>query len=55
MFRREKRYLYLNNSETDILLKSLVQFKNALIRDGRYTDCVDELILKVTGAKVKRI
>lgn len=43
----KKRYLYLSNEELGILLRSLIRLKNSLIQQGRYTDCVDELILKV--------
>lgn len=45
----KKRYLYLSNDELSILLRSLIRLKNLLIQQGRYTDCVDELILKVTN------
>lgn len=55
MLRKDKRYLYLSQEETSVLLKSLVNLKNRLIREGRYTDFVDELILKVMDAPVKRI
>lgn len=55
MLRKDKRYLYLSQEETSVLLKSLVNLKNRLIRDGRYTDFVDELLLKVMDAPVKRI
>ncbi|MCI7813993.1 MAG: hypothetical protein SO016_09290 [Lachnospiraceae bacterium] len=44
----------MSNDETSVLLKSLVRLKNALIREGRYTDCVDELILKVMEASVEK-
>ena len=54
MFRR-RYYLYLDDTEYSILVKSLVQMKNKLIQQGRFTDCVDDLILKVTSAPVKRI
>lgn len=43
----KKRYLYLSNRELSILLRSLIRLKNALMQQGRYTDCIDELILKV--------
>lgn len=43
----KKRYLYLSKDELSILLHSLVRLKNALIQQGRYMDCIDELILKV--------
>ena len=45
----KKRYLYLSKDEFNILLRSLIGLKNSLIQQGRYTDCVDELILKVTN------
>ena len=43
----KKRCLYLSKDELDVVLRSLIQLKNSLIRQGRYTDCVDELILKI--------
>lgn len=48
MMKDKKRYLYLNDEETCLVLKSLIRFKNKLLQQGRYTDCVDELILKVS-------
>ena len=53
---REKfNHLYLDSNERKIILHSLVELKNALIQQGRYTDCVDELILKVINAPSKRM
>ena len=53
---REKTYYaYLDSQERSILLHSLVELKNQLIQQGRYTDCVDELIFKVTNAPVKKL
>ena len=52
---KKKRYLYLDEIEHSILIKSLVQMKNRLIREGRFTDCVDELIMKALSAPVKTI
>ena len=54
MMRKQKRYLYLNTEETSIVLQSLIRLKNKLIRAGQYTDCVDELIVKITDAPIKR-
>jgi hypothetical protein len=45
---KKKRYLYLSSGETRLVLQSLIRFKNKLQQQGRYTDCVDELILKVS-------
>ena len=52
---KRKHYMYLNESEHSILIKSLVQLKNKLIQQGRFTDCVDDLLMKVIAAPVKRI
>ena len=52
--RNKKYYLYLDYEQTRIVIESLVRLKNALLRQGRYTDCVDELIVKVANAPVRR-
>ena len=52
--RKQKYYVYLSEQETRVLLKSLIRLKNNLIRLGRHTDLVDELILKVVSAPNKR-
>ena len=53
--REKKTHLYFDNEERKILLHSLVELKNQLIQQGRYTDPGDELILKVVNAPVKRM
>jgi len=53
--RDKKHHIYLDSQERSLLLHSLVELKNQLIQQGRYTDCVDELIFKVTTARTKRI
>ena len=52
--REIKYHAYLDSEERTILLHSLVELKNQLIQQGRYTDCVDELIVKVINAPVQR-
>ena len=42
-------------SYNPLLIHSLVELKNQLIQQGRYTDCVDELIFKVINAPTKRM
>lgn len=45
---REQTYhIYLDSHQKTTLLNSLIELKNQLIQQGRYTDCVDELIFKV--------
>ena len=34
------------DDEIRIIVRSLVELRNELIREGRYTDAVDELLLK---------
>ena len=54
MFEKKTR-VNLTNEEKRLLLHNLVELKNDLIRQGRYTDCVDELIYKIVSAKVKKV
>lgn len=53
--REKKTHLYVDSQEKTLLLHSLVELKNQLIQQGRYTDCVDELIFKVINAPIKRM
>ena len=53
--REKKNHLYVDSQERTLLLHILVELKNQLIQQGRYTDCVDELIFKVVNAPVKRM
>ena len=55
MLKKQKRYLYLDDEEFSVMLQSLIRLKNTLIREGRYTDCVDELIVKVMEAPTRKI
>lgn len=49
-----KYYLYLNDKEYRFILQSLVSLKNSLLREGKYTDAVDELIIKLSKAKKRK-
>ena len=52
---QEKRYLYLNEIEYSVLVQSLIGLKNKLIQQGRFTDCVDKMLLKVLSTPMKMI
>ena len=53
---RDKTYhIYLDSHERKLLIHSLVELKNQLIQQGRYTYCIDELIFKVINAPTKRM
>ena len=53
--REKKKHLYVDSKERTLLLHSLVELKNQLIQQGRYADCIDEIIFKVANAPVKRV
>ncbi|MBQ8943455.1 MAG: hypothetical protein IJ050_03035 [Clostridia bacterium] len=53
--RNPKYHLYLTHDERRMIVGSLIELRNRLILEGRYTDVIDELLVKVTRAKVKRI
>ena len=53
--RKPKYHLYLTHNERLTVINSLICLKNDLISQDRYTDGVDELIVKLTKAKVKKI
>lgn len=42
-----KRVLALTTAEHRLMLRGLLHFRNKLIDQGRYTDAVDELIVKL--------
>ena len=49
-----KYYIVLNKYERRIIINSLNELRNRLIVKGRYTDAVDELLLKIINAKKKK-
>ena len=53
---KQKDYhIYLDEQEYSQVIQSLITLKNKLIAQGRYTDAVDEVLIKFTKAKKKRI
>lgn len=53
--REKKTHLYFDSEERKLLLHSLVELKNQLIQQGRYTDPVDKLIFKIINAPIKKL
>ena len=51
---KQKYYLALSTEEWRLLIHCLNNFRNRLISEGRYTDAVDELLIKVANAKAKK-
>ena len=52
---RDKYHIYLTAEERRVVINSLIDLRNDLISRGKYTDVIDELIIKFTKAKVKKI
>lgn len=53
--RNPKYHLYLTQDERRMIVGSLIELRNRIISEGRYTDVIDELLVKFINAKVKRI
>lgn len=51
----EKYHLYLDETERRVIILCLNDFRNKLIAEGRYTDCVDELLIKFAHAKTVKL
>ena len=43
----EKYHIYLSTKERNEIVASLINLKNKLIEQGRYTDLVDEIMIKL--------
>ena len=47
-------YLALNDGERSMIIRSLNNLRSSLIAKGKYTDGVDDALVKVIGAKKKK-
>ena len=50
-----KYHIYLTNEERSEVLKSLIDLKNEMIVQGKYTDVLDEIIVKLYKSRKKNI
>ena len=50
-----KYHIYLTNEERSEILKSLIDLKNEMIVQGKYTDVLDEIIVKLYKSRNKNI
>lgn len=51
----EKYHIYLSTRERNEIVAFLINLKNKLIEQGRYTDAVDDVLFKVLKTKRKKI
>ena len=55
IMRKNKYLVPMDDDIHDLILYSLINWKNALIREGRYTDAIDDALIKFLNAKRKYI
>lgn len=53
--KKDIQYLYLSREERSILLEAVNAYRNCCIAEGQYTDVADELLIKLTTAKLKKM
>ena len=53
--KRKDYHIYLDEQEYSQVIQSLVTLKNNLIAQGRYTDAVDDVLIKFTKARKKNM
>ena len=53
--KNQKYHVYLSSEERSEVLKSLIDLKNDMISRGKYTDIIDEIIIKLNNARKKNI
>ena len=52
--RDEKSYIALDDFERRVVVNCLNEMRNKLIADSKYTDAVDEVLLKIIDAEKKK-
>ena len=50
----KKHYIVLDDYERGTIINCLNEKRNKLIEDGKYTDAVDEVLLKILNSKQKK-
>ena len=55
VMRKNKYVLTLDDESYDLIVSAMIRFKNKLIRNGYYTDAVDDALIKFINAKKRYI
>ncbi|OJU16531.1 MAG: hypothetical protein BGN88_03460 [Clostridiales bacterium 43-6] len=50
----KKYYIALDDFERRVVVNCMNEMRNRLITDGKYTDAVDDILLKIIDAKTKK-
>jgi hypothetical protein len=51
----KKKWVALNEAEWRLVLHALNELRTSLIAEGRYTDTVDDAIVKIVSTPVKKV
>ena len=52
--RSQKFYMALNAKEQRIVINSLNKLQHKSLADGRYTDAVDDVLIRIVNAPIKK-
>lgn len=52
---KKKYHIYLTYEERQEIVYALNDKRNALINTGHYTDVIDEILIKVMNAKIRKV
>ena len=55
VIREKKYYIALDDFERRVVVNCMNEMRNKLIADGKYTDALDEVLLKVIHSKQKKL
>ena len=53
--RKRKYHMYLTTEERRIVVEALINVRNSLISAGRYTDAIDDLLIRILSMKTKNV
>ena len=53
--KEKKYYIALDDFERRVVVNWMNEMRNKLIADGKYTDALDEVLLKVIHSKQKKL
>ena len=53
--KEKKYYIALDDFERRVVVNCMNEMRNSLIEDGKYTDVLDEVLLKIIRSKQKKL
>ena len=53
--KEKKYYIALDDFERRVVVNCMNEMRNKLIADGKYTDALDEVLLKIIRSKQKKL